>query len=256
MSAKKPTLLQVIVHVGGWLPLALIVSDYFTHRLTANPIQAIEQRTGIQALTFLLLSLACTPLSSILGWRELTKRRKALGNYGFLYASIHVLTFIGLDYAFNFMSILRDVGTKWYILIGLLAFLLLVPLAFTSFKYWMKRLGKNWKRLHWLAYIISPLVALHFLLSVKGDLTRLQGNILQPLLYGSVALILLILRISTIKVGLMRLRTKLESRLRNMIPSGNPPTKNQAVPIPNREVDHLADRSRFKARDDQHKSRD
>jgi sulfoxide reductase heme-binding subunit YedZ len=203
----------VIVHIAGWFPLAQIIFDYFTRHLSANPIQAIEQRTGIQALTFLLFSLACTPLSSILGWRELTQRRKALGNYGFLYASLHLLTFLGLDYAFNLGAILRDVGTKWYIIIGLTAFLLLLPLAFTSFKYWMKRLGKNWKRLHKLVYIISPLVALHFLLSVKGDLTRLQGNIWQPVLYGSIALILLILRISSIKIGLIALRTRLQNIL-------------------------------------------
>ena len=129
---KKPGLLQVIVHVGGWIPLAQIIYDYFNHHLTANPIQAIEQRTGIQALTFLLLSLACTPLSSILGWKKLTQRRKALGVYGFLYAVIHLGTFIGLDYGFNFKSILRDVGTKWYIIIGLLAFILLLPLAMGS----------------------------------------------------------------------------------------------------------------------------
>ena len=206
---KKPGLLQVIVHVGGWIPLAQIIYDYFNHHLTANPIQAIEQRTGIQALTFLLLSLACTPLSSILGWKKLTQRRKALGVYGFLYAVIHLGTFLGLDYGFNFKSILRDVGTKWYIIIGLLAFILLLPLAITSFKYWMKRLGKNWKRLHKLVYIISPLVAFHFLLSVKGDITRLQGNIAQPLLYGSIAFFLLILRIPAVKLTLMELRSRL-----------------------------------------------
>jgi len=213
---KKTTLHQIIVHLGGWLPLAQIIYDYFTRHLTANPIQAIEQRTGIQALTFLLLSLACTPLSSILGWRELTQRRKALGDYGFMYAAIHLLTFLGLDYNFDLMAILRDVGTKWYIIIGLLAFLALLPLALTSFKYWMKRLGKNWKRLHKLVYIISPLVVLHFLLSVKGDIFRLQGNIGQPLLYGSIAIFLLILRISIIKKTLIGLRTRLQTTLRNM----------------------------------------
>jgi sulfoxide reductase heme-binding subunit YedZ len=111
-------------------------------------------------------------------------------------------------------AILRDVGTKWYIIIGLIAFLLLLPLAVTSFKYWMKRLGKNWKRLHRLVYIISPLVAVHFLLSVKGDLTRLQGNIWQPVLYGSIALILLALRISKVKTGLTALRSRLQATLR------------------------------------------
>ncbi len=207
---KKPSLLQIIVHIGGWAPLALLVFDFYRNNLTANPIQAIEQRTGIQALTFLLLSLACTPLASIAGWKELLQRRKALGNYGFLYAAVHVLIFWGLDYGFNMNAILRDVGTKWYIIIGLLAFLLLLPLAVTSFKYWMKRLGKSWKRLHTLVYFISPLVAVHFLLSIKGDIFHLQGNISQPVLYGSIALILLVLRISPVKRTLIGLRTRLQ----------------------------------------------
>jgi sulfoxide reductase heme-binding subunit YedZ len=207
---KRPTLLQIAVHIGGWIPLALIIYDYFNRSLTANPIQAIEQRTGINALTFLLFSLACTPLSSILGWYELTRRRKALGNYGFMYAGIHLTVFLGLDYGFNFMAILRDVGTKWYIIIGLAAFLLLLPLAVTSFKYWMKRLGRNWKRLHRLVYIISPLVVFHFLLSVKGDLFRLQGNIGRPILCGSIALLLLALRIPPVKRTLTGARTRLQ----------------------------------------------
>jgi methionine sulfoxide reductase heme-binding subunit len=213
---KKPryTLLQIIVHIGGWAPAAVIAFNFFARRLTANPIQAIEQQTGIQALTFLLMSLACTPLSSVFGWHELTQRRKALGNYAFLYATIHVTTFVWLDYGLDLLAIWRDVGTKWYILIGLSAFLLLLPLAFTSFTYWQKRLGKNWKRLHRLVYIISPLVAIHFLLSVKGDLFRLSGNIAQPLLYGSIALILLILRIPRIKNTLIGLRTRMLLLLR------------------------------------------
>lgn len=214
MKKSRFTPLQILVHIGGWVPLALITYNFFTNNLTANPIQAIEQQTGIQALTFLLFSLACTPLASILGWKELTQRRKALGNYGFMYAAIHLTTFVGLDYGFNLKSILRDVGTKWYIIVGLIAFLLLLPLAITSFKYWMKRLGKNWKRLHRLVYFISPIVALHFLLSVKGDLTRLQGNILQPILYGSIALILLALRITLVKTALIGLRTRISLWLR------------------------------------------
>lgn len=206
---KKPTLLQIGVHLAGWLPAAQIAYAYFTRQLTANPIQAIEQRTGIQALTFLLLSLACTPASSLLGWKELTQRRKALGNYGFLYATIHVSTFVGLDYGFDFSAILRDVGTKWYILVGLLAFLLLLPLAFTSFQYWMKRLGKNWKRLHTLVYLITPLVIFHFFLAIKGSLSTLQGNIRQPFLYGLIAALLLVLRIPVIKRTILDLRMRL-----------------------------------------------
>ena len=218
MKKSRLTPLQILVHLGGWAPLALLTYNFFTNQLTANPIQALEQQTGIQALTFLLFSLACTPLAAILGWKELLQRRKALGNYGFLYASLHLIIFIGLDYGFNLTAILRDVGTKWYILVGATAFLLLLPLALTSFKYWMKRLGQNWKRLHRLVYLISPLVAVHFLLSVKGDLLRLQGNLLQPLLYGALALTLLLLRITPVKTALIQLRTRLLLRFRESTP--------------------------------------
>jgi len=206
MKNMRFTPLQIIVHISGWAPLALMMYKFFTHHLTANPIQALEQQTGLQALTFLLCSLACTPLSSIAGWKELTQRRRALGDYGFMYAALHVSTFIGLDYGFNLKAIWGDVGTKWYIIIGATAFLMLLPLAITSFNYWMKRLGKNWKRLHTLVYVISPLVALHFLLSIKGNLLRLQGNILQPVEYGSIALVLLAVRLKPIKHALINLR--------------------------------------------------
>jgi sulfoxide reductase heme-binding subunit YedZ len=209
---KKPrfTPLQIIVHIAGWLPLVLLVYNFAMDQLTANPIQAIEQRTGIQALTFLLLSLACTPVASIFGWKELTQRRKALGIYGFLYAALHVSTFFIIDYGLDLSAVWRDVWNKPYIIIGAIAFLLLLPLAVTSFKYWMKRLGKNWKRLHKLVYVISPLVVVHFLLVVKGSLTQLQGNIYQPLLYGSIAALLLIMRIPKIKLALVGLRNRFE----------------------------------------------
>lgn len=203
--------------------MVVIVYGFFTRQLSANPIQAIEQNTGIHALTFLLYSLACTPLSSILGWHELTQRRKALGNYGFMYAALHVTTFLWLDYGLDLLAIWRDVGTKWYILIGLTAFLLLLPLAFTSFQYWMKRLGKNWKRLHKLIYIIILLVATHYLMSVKGDLFRLSGNIARPLFYGSIALFLLTLRIPAVKLALIGLRTRIVDWFRKPKPAPEKP---------------------------------
>jgi sulfoxide reductase heme-binding subunit YedZ len=205
---------QIVVHFAGWFPLVQIVYDAFTQHLTANPIQAIEQRTGIHALTFLLFSLACTPLTAVTGWKALTLRRKALGNYGFMYAAFHVFTFFVIDYGLNLGAIWRDVGTKIYIILGFVAFLLLLPVAVTSFRYWMKRLGKNWKRLHRLVYIISPLVIFHFILVVKGNLLRLQGNLIQPLVYGGIAILLLLLRIPTIKKGLINLRTRVMDWLR------------------------------------------
>lgn len=217
---KKPrfTLLQILVHLAGWFPAAQLLYGLLTDNLTANPIQRLEQVTGINALTFLLFSLACTPLASIFGWKELTQRRKALGNYGFLYAALHVTIFIAVDYGLNLNTILRDVGTKQYIIIGAIAFLLLLPLAITSFNYWMKRLGKNWKRLHRLVYLISPLVVVHFLLAVKGNLENLSGNISQPVLYGVIAAVLLLLRLTPLKRVLIQLRTRLAETVKQKMP--------------------------------------
>jgi len=208
MAKHRFTPLQIIVHLAGWIPLAVLLFDLFRDNLTANPIQAIEQRTGYTALVFLALSLACTPLA-FFGWKELTQRRKALGNYGFLYAAIHVTVFVAVDYGLNLEAILRDVGTKQYILIGATAFLLLVPLAATSFNYWMKRLGKNWKRLHRLVYLIAPLVVLHFFMARKGNILNLTGDVFQPLLFAVIIGLLLLLRLAPVKRAWTRLRARL-----------------------------------------------
>jgi sulfoxide reductase heme-binding subunit YedZ len=197
-------ILQIAVHLGGILPAVILLFSFFAGDLTANPIQALEQRTGIIALNFLLLSLACTPVSIITGYKKIVARKKALGNYAFLYASIHFLIFIGLDYGFDLQLILTDVGTKKFILFGLTALLLLLPLAVSSLNYWKKKLGPRWKTLHKLVYIISPIVTIHFLLSLKGDISQLQGNIVKPLVYGGVILFLLLTRIPFVKAFLAR----------------------------------------------------
>ena len=195
--------------------MIILVYDFFADNLTVNPIQAIEQRTGLYALTFLLITLVCTPGASLFGWKELIQRRKALGNYAFLYAALHVATFFGVDYGLDFVAVWRDVWNKSYIIIGVIAFLMLLSLSVTSFTYWMKRLGKNWKRLHKLIYVIAPLGILHFLLVIKGDITRLAGDISQPILYGSIAAILLIVRIPSVKSKLIGLRYRFEAIVRS-----------------------------------------
>ena len=139
------------VHLYVWVGLGQIAFGFFTGHLTANPLQAIQQRTGRLAITLLVLSLACTPLSNLLGWRELLKRSRTLGLYAFMVAVIHVLIFLDLDngIAWNFFT--QTIVEKSYILFGMATFLLLIPLAVTSFDVWKVRLGKNWKRLHQLS---------------------------------------------------------------------------------------------------------
>jgi len=220
---SRPTFLQVVVHLGGWFPLAQLVFAFSTGRMSINPIQEIEQRTGLAAILFLVLSLACTPLNTLFGWREAIKRRKALGLYAFLYTFVHVAVFLALDYGFSWGVIANLILTKSYLIVGTLAFLMLVPLALTSFNSSMRRLGMNWKRLHALVYVIAPLAMLHYAWSKKGDIFRLSGDVLKPLLYGLVVVVLLSLRLPFLRRAASRARTALQTGVRRRTARPSPP---------------------------------
>jgi methionine sulfoxide reductase heme-binding subunit len=210
---KRYTPLQIAMHLYAWSALIHIAIDFITGNVSANPIQELEQRTGRHAITLLVLSLACTPLNTLFKWSELIKRRRALGLYAFLYASIHVLIFVDLDYGLAWSLIIETIFQKPYIVVGFIAFLLLIPLAFTSFNIWKVRLKKNWKRLHQMVYLIAPLVVLHYAWGKKGDFFALQGEIIRPLIYGLVVLLLLILRIPQVRRGLASLRDRIRLSL-------------------------------------------
>jgi sulfoxide reductase heme-binding subunit YedZ len=204
----KITWLQIVIHIFGWLPLAWILFDYFTGRLSVNPIQDIEQWFGRSGAYFLIASLICTPLHTLSGWREPLKRRRALGLYCFMYVCLHVLTFIGLDYGFNLQLIGGVVLKKTYAIVGLATFLLLFPLAVTSFRWWMKKLGRKWTNLHSLVYLAAVLDILHYAWAKKGNLFSLSGDILRPLLLGVLLLFLLILRLPPVRRWASGLRHK------------------------------------------------
>lgn len=208
MKKTRYTPLQIIMHIYAWSALAHILFDYFVGNLSVNPIQDIEQRTGRAAATLLVLSIMCTPLNTLFGWKELLKRRRALGLYSFMYATIHVLIFLDLDYGLAWSLIFQSVFEKPYILVGATSFLLLIPLAITSFDIWKKRLRKNWKRLHQVVYLIAPLVILHFAWSKKGSIFELQGDIIRPLIYGLVVLVMLLFRIPAVRKAIVSFRTK------------------------------------------------
>ena len=208
MKKLRYTPLQIIMHLYAWSALIHLLLDYFLGNLSVNPIQDLEQRTGRAAITLLVLSLLCTPLNTLFGWKEPLKRRRALGLYSFMYATIHVLIFLDLDYGLAWSLIIQSILEKPYIIFGLITFLMLLPLAITSFDIWKKRLKKNWKRLHQTVYFIAPLVVLHFALSKKGNIFQLQGDIVRPLIYGLVVLILLVLRIPKIRKGFASFRTR------------------------------------------------
>jgi sulfoxide reductase heme-binding subunit YedZ len=199
---------QLAVHIYAWSALAIMIFDLFTHHLTANPIQAMELRTGRHAIALLTLSLACTPLNTLLGWRDLLKRRRALGLYALMYATLHVIIFINLDFGFAWDFIVQTVIQKSYILYGITAFILLTPLAMTSFDIWKTRLGKNWKVLHELTYYAAPIAALHYAEAVKGDLFHLSGDISRPLTYFALIALLLTLRLPFLRRFFSSLRTR------------------------------------------------
>jgi len=213
-NTSRYTPLQIAMHVYAWSVLVILIVQFFTDNLSANPIQELEQRTGRHAITLLILTLACTPLNTLFRWSELLKRRRALGLYAFMYATIHVIIFVNLDYGFAWSLIVQTIVEKPYILYGLTGFLMLIPLAMTSFDVWKKRLGKRWKRLHQTIYLITPIVLLHYALGKKGDFFALQGEIIRPLIYAVIAVILLIMRIHPVRRFLASLPSRIMLRLR------------------------------------------
>lgn len=190
---------QIAVHLAAWAPLAWLIWAWFSDRLTINPIQAATQRSGQFAIILLLLSLACTPLNLLFGFRAALKVRRALGLYAFLYATIHFTIFLALDYQFDWRLIGQTIVEKRFILVGANALLILSALAATSFDWFKKRMRKGWKALHRLVYLAGALVILHFAWARKGNLLSLQGDIAQPLLAGSILAVLLILRIPPVR---------------------------------------------------------
>lgn len=199
ISVPRFTKFQAAVHIGALLPLVLLLFNWSQDNLTFNPIQALELRTGKYALVLLILALACTPLNTVFGFRRALKVRRALGLYAFIYASIHFMIFIGLDYQFDLALLQEAIFEKKYALVGFAAGLILLSLAITSTRGWMKRLGRTWTRLHKFVYLAGILVIVHYVWLVKSDIRI-------PLLYGALVLILLILRIPYVRRSVSRFR--------------------------------------------------
>jgi len=181
----------ILVHIACLLPIPWLILDAWQGNLTADPIRASILRTGKIALELLVLSLVCTPLNSIFGFKPALRVRRALGDYSFLYTSLHFAIFVSLDYGFDVQLVMNEL-IRPYALVGLIAGLLLIPLAITSFSPWPKRLGKNWKRLHNLVYVINLLAALHFILVVKQGVT-------EPYLWMILIIFLLVLRLPPVR---------------------------------------------------------
>lgn len=179
---------KAVLFLLGLLPFLALVWGIFHDALGANPVEHITHETGDWALRFLLVTLSITPLRRVSGWLTLVHLRRMLGLYAFFYASLHFLAWLWLDQDFAWGLLLEDVLKRPYITVGFTAFVLLIPLALTSNRYAIRRLGKRWKTLHQLVYPIVLLGVLHYLWLVKADL-------LEPLIYGLILVLLLIARV-------------------------------------------------------------
>ncbi len=172
--------LKPAVFTGALVPLVAIGARAATGGLGANPISEALNRLGLVALLFLVASLACTPAKLLWGWTWPLKLRRMLGLFAFFYATLHVGTYALLDQRLVLGAIVDDVVERPFILVGALAWAILVPLAITSTGAMVKRLGfARWKLLHRLAYAAGALGVVHFVMRVKSDLT-------EPLLYAAV----------------------------------------------------------------------
>jgi len=184
-----------IVEMALILPLLIIGLKVMQGNLGFNPVQTILKHTGRSAVIFLLLSLACTPLNNLFRLPSVRRLRKPLGLYSALYALIHFSVFAIWDYRLNFILIWSEIRNKPFILLGFGATIILLLLAVTSFRFWQRKLGVWWSRLHKLVYLAGILMILHYLLAIKGDLFSLQGGYRSPLIAAGALVLLFILRI-------------------------------------------------------------
>lgn len=193
--ALKPT-----IFLAALVPLALLVWNAFHDGLGANPVETITHETGSWGLRFLLLTLLVTPLRRASGWQALARVRRMLGLFAFFYICLHFLTYVVLDAYFDLHYILEDIADRTYITLGFTSFVLLVPLALTSTNAMVRRLGgRNWRRLHRLAYVAATGGVLHFIWLVKADLR-------EPLIYLGLLLLLFLARVPAIADRLARIR--------------------------------------------------
>ena len=158
---------KVLVSIACLAPLIWLAIRTLTGKLGINPVEDLELTTGIWALRFLVITLAVTPVRRITGWNRVIQYRRMFGLFTFFYVCIHFAIYIGIDQFFAFASILKDVAKRPFITMGFTAFVLMIPLAITSTKGWIRRLGKKWQLLHRLIYISAVCAAIHYLWKVK-----------------------------------------------------------------------------------------
>ena len=176
---------KLVIFINSLIPLVLLLWDLYHKRVGPNPLEFATRTTGMLTLIFLSLTVAVTPLRKIFGINALVKYRRMLGLFAFFYGALHLLTYVWFDRLFKLASVAQDVVKRPFILAGMTAFALMLPLAITSTNRMVKRLGgKRWARLHRLVYFAAIAGVVHFWMLVKSD-TRL------PLTFAFILLFLL-----------------------------------------------------------------
>jgi sulfoxide reductase heme-binding subunit YedZ len=181
-------LIKPVLFAASLVPAALLARGLYTGNLGVNPAETLQLETGIWALRFLLASLAITPLRRIFGWNRLVQYRRMLGLYAFFYATLHLATYVVLDRYFDWAGVVEDVAKRPFITLGMLAFALMIPLALTSTKGWIRRLGRTWQTLHRLVYFAALAACLHFIWKVKVVIG-------EPVYYAAILGMLLVVRV-------------------------------------------------------------
>src|SRR5205823_7138469 len=182
-------LLKPVVFLACLVPIVWLLFDTFTGHLSANPLEDIRDRTGIWTLRFLVITLSVTPLRRISGWSSLIRFRRMLGLFGFFYGFVHLATYVWLDQYFDFKAILKDMFLQRpFIITGFISFMVMLPLAITSTRKWIGRLGgSRWQMLHRLIYLSTAIAILHYYLRGKVEIGRAAA-------YAGLLLILLAIR--------------------------------------------------------------
>lgn len=180
------------VWIGCLVPAAILSVRALRDDLTANPIEHVTLWTGYTALVLLMVTLAVTPIRRITGWNRVIQLRRIIGLFAFFYVVLHFLTYIVLDQFFAFDFIVDDIIERPYITVGFLAFVLLIPLAWTSTRGWIRRLGRRWQHLHRAVYVSAALGVLHYFWKVKAD-TR------EPLIFAAILAGLLLFRLPHVR---------------------------------------------------------
>jgi len=179
---------KILIFLSALAPLGRLAWKAFHDRLGANPVEVITHSTGDWTLILILTTLSITPLRKLTKQYWLIGVRRMIGLFAFFYGCLHFTTYIWLDKSFDVHEMIKDIYKRPFITAGFTAFVLMIPLALTSTKGWIRRLGKNWQRLHRLIYVTGIAAVIHYIWLVKADLRK-------PLQYAFVLGVLLLYRV-------------------------------------------------------------